>query len=52
MPFYLFEQLKANPNFEKWEKIFKKKKFFYCLLFIFTLMGIIFQIIDVLIYNK
>jgi hypothetical protein len=48
----LFEKLKNNPMFEKSEKIIKKEKILYSLLALCTLLNIIFQILEALLYNK
>ena len=48
----LFEKLKNNPMFEKSEKIIKKEKILYSLLGLCTLLNIIFQIFEAILYNK
>ena len=47
----LFEKLKTSPMFEKTEKIISREKIIYGLMGFCTLMSIIFQIIDALLYN-
>ena len=48
----LFEKLKKSPMFEKSEKLLYKEKLLFGFLGFSTLMSIIFQICDVILYNK
>ena len=48
----LFEKLKNSPMFEKSEKNIYKEKIFYGLIAFCTLMSIIFQVNDALLYNR
>ena len=48
----LFENLKKSPMFEKSEKILYKGKILFGLLGFSSLMSILFQILDAILYNK
>ena len=48
----LFEKLKNDPMLEKSEKIIRKEKILYGLLALCTLLNIIFQIFEVIQYNR
>ena len=48
----LFDKIKNSPLFEKSEKILNKEKYLYGVLGFFTLMSILFQTIDTILYNK
>ena len=48
----LFETLKDSPMFEKSENIIHKERIYYGILIFFTILSIIFQVSDSLLYNK
>ena len=48
----LFEKLKYSPMFEQSESIIHKERIFYGTLFFFTILSIIFQVSDSLLYIK
>ena len=48
----LFDKLKNSPMFEKSEKIIYREKILFTLLGFFSLMSIVFQILDAFLYNE
>ena len=47
-----FEKLKNSPMFEKSERIIYREKILYGLLGFFTILSLLFQILDAIFYNK